>query len=453
MNKKWKRFTCGLLTALLLAALLPAYASNDSDALKWDRRLYELGYRDSNANGELDEATVIALINFQRANDLEETGEFDDKTVSLLMSEAAKSEREYLSEHAYAYTDESTLARGSYGDQVQKLQEALTKFHYFSDECDGSYGDATEAAVYRFQLANGLAETGIADGLVQLRLYEGEPADYEVFLEESCAQPGDSGTDVRRLQLRLKNLGFFSGKCTGRYGDGTQQAVKDFQALNGMEVSGNADRDTCRRLYSSRAEKNENAYTVYRGNTDEDTAEICRVLAVLGYPADSDFDAKTEMAVCEFQIVNGIDVTGAVNPEMRALLDSPDALMFNPEEWTFEELNYTAEMRDQAVKMAMGMLGKSLEIDSSFEFIQYILLKCGVALMHEPQLQLMELTEDALPGQILLVQTDDYVCYGIAAADGAFIYRNDEGFVVMGYLNAIETRAVYAWRIGETDES
>lgn len=44
----------------------------------------------------------------------------------------------------------------------------------------------------------------------------------------------------------------------GEYTAGTEQAVKDFQYLNGMEVTGIADADTIVKLNSSDAKKREN---------------------------------------------------------------------------------------------------------------------------------------------------------------------------------------------------
>ena len=40
---------------------------------------------------------------------------------------------------------------------------------------------------------------------------------------------------------------------TGLYGDGTTQAVKDFQLKNGMETTGIADPDTLEKIFSTDA--------------------------------------------------------------------------------------------------------------------------------------------------------------------------------------------------------
>ena len=99
-----KRMIC-LLALLALALPAPAWGDgmeSDVDMLEVDHKLYELGYRDSACNGELDDVTINALRNFQAVNGLEVTGEPDMQTVSLLLSGEAISEQAYLTGLAQA---------------------------------------------------------------------------------------------------------------------------------------------------------------------------------------------------------------------------------------------------------------------------------------------------------------------------------------------------------------
>lgn len=66
-------------------------------------------------------------------------------------------------------------------------------------------------------------------------------------------QKGDTGDAVLALQQRLDELGYMFLPCSGEFGDGTEQAVKDFQYLNGMMSTGIADPETQARIYSSEA--------------------------------------------------------------------------------------------------------------------------------------------------------------------------------------------------------
>lgn len=63
---------------------------------------------------------------------------------------------------------------------------------------------------------------------------------------------GDSGTQVRKLQNRLIELGYMpAGSADSKYGYQTYNAVKEFQRLNGLEVDGVAGPITLTYLYES----------------------------------------------------------------------------------------------------------------------------------------------------------------------------------------------------------
>ncbi len=66
---------------------------------------------------------------------------------------------------------------------------------------------------------------------------------------------GDKGSDVLKMQNRLKELGYLFVRASGEFAEGTEQSVKDFQLLNGFETTGIADAKTLQKLYSSDAKK------------------------------------------------------------------------------------------------------------------------------------------------------------------------------------------------------
>ena len=49
---------------------------------------------------------------------------------------------------------------------------------------------------------------------------------------------GSSGKEVRQIQTKLKNWGYYKGNIDGIYGSQTLKAVKDFQKKNGLVVDG-----------------------------------------------------------------------------------------------------------------------------------------------------------------------------------------------------------------------
>lgn len=56
----------------------------------------------------------------------------------------------------------ATSRRGSSGSEVRQIQEKLKRWGYYNGSVDGIYGSRTEAAVKKFQRANGLTADGIA---------------------------------------------------------------------------------------------------------------------------------------------------------------------------------------------------------------------------------------------------------------------------------------------------
>lgn len=439
-----------MLCAFLILMSFFAYASgeplpqdtliedNNIDLLAVDHRLYELGYRNAECNGELDDVTINALIKFQTVNGLEPSGKPDEQTVSLLMSEKAVSQIEYLSQKAYEYSNAPPLKNGSYGDAVLKLQRALQKLGYFSGKCDGVYGDATAAAVSRFQLVNGLAETGIADGSTFLRLYEGEALSWDEFLAENHASAGDSGENVRLIQRYLRNLGYFSGECTGKYGEGTQNAVRNYQIDHDLEASGDVDDATARLLFAESVSGDD---ALSRGSTDESAYALCGRLIELGYPAHTNFDMQTELALMQCQYINGYAASGSADENFMQFISGENVR-------TMQEYEYPAFSVDEdggtrLARKANSALGQLSQFDENRYFAEYILLCCGYPPVNLESAAFVELDTDAKSGSILRMVIDDREIYGIAAMDGAVIYQGDEGYIVIGYPDMLEADRVY----------
>ena len=67
--------------------------------------------------------------------------------------------------------------------------------------------------------------------------------------------PGDTGDAVKKVQKRLKALGYLSGSADGDYGNQTKTAVKNFQKRNGLSVTGSVNAKTLAKLNSKDAKK------------------------------------------------------------------------------------------------------------------------------------------------------------------------------------------------------
>ncbi len=70
---------------------------------------------------------------------------------------------------------------------------------------------------------------------------------------------GDSGEDVRRLQVRLKELGYFDGQLGGNYLKITRTAVEAYQQANGWAVNGIATPELQREIFEKTGDLQANA--------------------------------------------------------------------------------------------------------------------------------------------------------------------------------------------------
>ena len=159
-------------------------------------------------------------------------------------------------------TNAASLKVGSTGDEVRKMQNRLKELGYLKGSADGDFGAATESAVKSFQAQNGLAVDGKAGTATLNKLYSANakkaPANV-TNTSKPTATPftsfkhGDTGAEIKRMQTRLKELGYLNGKADGDFGDATEAAVRYFQQRNNLTVDGKAGQKTLDKLYSSSA--------------------------------------------------------------------------------------------------------------------------------------------------------------------------------------------------------
>ena len=159
-------------------------------------------------------------------------------------------------------TNATSLKVGSTGAEVRKMQNRLKELGYLKGSADGDFGAATEAAVKSFQAQNGLAVDGKAGTATLNKLYSANakkaPANV-TNTPKPTATPftsfkhGDTGAEIKRMQTRLKELGYVNGKADGDFGDATEAAVRYFQQRNNLTVDGKAGQKTLDKLYSSSA--------------------------------------------------------------------------------------------------------------------------------------------------------------------------------------------------------
>ena len=234
-----------------------AQGDKNTEVVRAERRLVQLGYMDMVADNVLDDYSLRAVQAFQTQAGLE-AGEIVDKaTVDALFLPDAPEAETYVP-HDIAY--------GNQGRAVEAVEAALAQGGLITRLPGGRYNDDVKQAVqhlYRyltkledpraelFTRAESLsmeAQQALADGLLG----------YRADIDESA-----NAEEIQRLQARLHTLCYLARTSVdGKFGEKTVEAIKDFQEANGLEATGNADEATQKKLFSGDAIENRLPYRV-----------------------------------------------------------------------------------------------------------------------------------------------------------------------------------------------
>ena len=85
---------------------------------------------------------------------------------------------------------------------------------------------------------------------------------------QALSKYGSRGDEVRQIQTKLKNWGYYSGSVDGIYGSATFSAVKSFQKKNGLTVDGIAGTKTLQAMgiYNSSSSSSTSSSNVNSSN-------------------------------------------------------------------------------------------------------------------------------------------------------------------------------------------
>lgn len=177
----------------------------------------------------------------------------------------------------------------------------------------------------------------------------------------SVYKNGSSGAEVKKIQQRLADLGYYNGAIDGNFGDATEEAYKAFQKAAGLTVDGIAG-DSRNTLYSEDAPEAPKADTTAKveedkpeeettaptepateptteavqyqnGDEGEKITAIQQQLIKLGYfamEATGYYGEYTAQTVANFQNQNSLDSTGIVDEKTYNALFS-DKAVANPD--------------------------------------------------------------------------------------------------------------------------
>ncbi|MEK9938398.1 MAG: peptidoglycan-binding protein, partial [Ilumatobacter sp.] len=301
------------------------------------------------ADGAFGPMTLAAVNAFQRSVGLPETSSVDDGTATAL---------------GLVDSPMVGLTRGARGEAVVQLQRLLISLGQDpAGGADGIFGPGTEAALRNVQSAFGLTASGMVDETTAARLLSGNapapapapapeaPAESTAPEVETPAAPapsdspliglkyGDWGGNVTTLQEQLIASGrALRGGADGLFGLVTMNALKDFQATNGLEVTGRVNDATAQALASNSADRSaaaaSNPYTqlvgLRPGALGGSVEALQQRLLDLGVQVrggvDGIFGPATANSLKAFQTQRGLPADGVVdNATAEALNTAPAA--------------------------------------------------------------------------------------------------------------------------------
>ncbi|MDY4138006.1 MAG: peptidoglycan-binding protein [Eubacteriales bacterium] len=338
--------------------------------------LTELGFLSGTADGIFGKGTQNAVVAFQSANSYPATGIVDANLQAFLYSGKPKNAKGVKTEvKTLAPVDGVTIRLNDQGDLVGTVQTRLQELGYYTGEISCVYDKTTQSAVKTFQKKNGLTADGICGAETQNKLLgayalsanatatpkpTATPTPAPTFqVPSATVRQGDSGENVKLVQKRLKDLGYYTGTVDGKFGSGSVAALKTFQTKHGLDADGVAGSGTYELLFSYSAlafnQKatatpapiptpaatpvtsyppitQDNVVKISLGVTDPQVTRLQNRLTQLGYyTANPDGTCKADdvAAIKAFQKKNGLTADGIAGYNTQIKLYSQSAITYS----------------------------------------------------------------------------------------------------------------------------
>lgn len=318
--------------------------------------LTELGFYAGKVDSKFGVGTKTAVQAFEKKNGLTADGVADIALQMLLYEGKPKNDKgTRKTVKTVPMVAGVTIKSGNKGEAVEKMQTRLKELGYYSGDISGICDKATVAAIKAFQKKSQITADGVAtsDVLTIMNSAAALSASEVVTPTPSptAAPPtttlrsGDKGDDVKTVQQRLKDLGYFNDTVDGKFGDSTVKALKAFQKKNALTQDGVCGAVTRTVLFgikpiyavSTSAPTpaptiiitEENAVTIQSGSRGSVVLNLQKRLAELGYYTsrlDGVYLADDMTAVRAFQKANGLTVDGKAGYLTQVTLYSSTAI-------------------------------------------------------------------------------------------------------------------------------
>lgn len=258
-----------------------------NDIWELQRELKKLGFYDQQLNSTYNWNTYLAVKKFQKANDLPTTGVVDESTWQQIAHKLKKGEKitEASSNDLEAPEGEVFLLIDTYkkkmiiysdGEPYHEFPVAVGKPSTKSPigewaiiAKDAHWGGGFGVRWMRLNVPWGIfgihgtnkpGSIGTAASHGCIRMYNRHVKILYSWVDIGTRvkiigkrdpikithnlRPGQTGKDVLLFQEKLREYGFDPGYTDGRFGDGTEEAIKEFKYIYGLQDDLTADQNT-----------------------------------------------------------------------------------------------------------------------------------------------------------------------------------------------------------------
>jgi peptidoglycan hydrolase-like protein with peptidoglycan-binding domain len=238
----WAKIVSIPLTLTLISSASQAMAllrrgDSGPQVIELQNQLKSLGYFDGPVTGFFASLTLDSVSKFQADQGLPVDGIVGTRTKAAI--DAKLTSKAHPASPTVASS--SSLFLGMSGPQVQKLQTDLRFLKFYNQEPTGQFDAVTERAVINFQSARGLQPDGIAGPRTLASLSQiigAKTTPLSSLPRSEVLRFHSQGDAVRTLQIRLAQLGYYTGGITGVFEEKTADSVVRFQKDRALKADG-----------------------------------------------------------------------------------------------------------------------------------------------------------------------------------------------------------------------